>query len=187
MEKDFLIELTNEVYRLTLFFPKKDPLRRKIRDLGTDILAHLILLYSKTNHGDNSETLRSSREKLFGEIKKELDVLDGYFGVAQSQNWVSPKDLVEIRGKYYKIREDLGELKVQKEKAEVTPQKAFLKRRHSRILEILTNKEKVQVGELKEDFPGVTKRTLRRDFEYLSKQGFVKRRGEGKDTFYVMK
>ena len=39
MNKDFLLKITNELYRLTLLFPKKEPLRYKMRELADDILA----------------------------------------------------------------------------------------------------------------------------------------------------
>ena len=39
MDKNSLIELTNKVYKLTLLFPKKEPLRYKIREVADDILA----------------------------------------------------------------------------------------------------------------------------------------------------
>ncbi len=32
--------------------------------------------------------------------------------------------------------------------------------------------------------PDITKRTLRRDFEYMLSQGLIKRIGERNDTFY---
>lgn len=190
MNKDFLIETTNELYRITLLFPKKEPLRYKLRDLGTDIFAHLIFLLGLENPGNNTLVFKNLNDNLFEETKKQLNVLDGYFLVAKAQNWVSPKDLSEIQSKYYNVREYLRELRIQKNRIKETApalKTPILKRRHSKILTILNSKGRTQVGELKKDFPGITKRTLRRDFEYLSKKGFVERRGDGKDTFYVIK
>ena len=40
MNKDFLIQLTNDLYKLTLLFPKKEPLRYKMRELADEILAN---------------------------------------------------------------------------------------------------------------------------------------------------
>ena len=54
------------------------------------------------------------------------------------------------------------------------------------IVSILKNKEKGQVWEFKASFPDVSKRTLRRDFEYLYNQGVVKRVGEKNNTFYQL-
>lgn len=190
MNKDFLIETTNKLYQITLLFPKKEPLRYKLRDLGTEIFAHLIFLLGSENPGNNTTVFRNFNDKLFEQTRKQLNVLDGYFLIAKAQNWVSPKDLGEVQGKYYNVREYLKGLGLQKReiKAPISVSKApVLKRRHSKILNILNSRGRTQVGDLKNDFPGVTKRTLRRDFEYLSKKDFVERRGEGKDTFYVIK
>lgn len=81
MDKDFLIELTNGLYRLTLLFPKKEPLRYKMRELADDILAK--------------------------PIEKDLEILESFFEVAKAQNWVSPSDILEIQKEYSKIREEL--------------------------------------------------------------------------------
>jgi len=40
MNKENLTQITNELYRLTLLFPKKEPLRYKMRELADDILAN---------------------------------------------------------------------------------------------------------------------------------------------------
>ncbi len=40
---------------------------------------------------------------------------------------------------------------------------------------------------MKQVFPEVSKRTLRRDFENLLKQGIIERIGEKNDTFYQLK
>ncbi len=58
--------------------------------------------------------------------------------------------------------------------------------RQGKILNILKEKEKVQVWQMKEVFPEITKRTLRRDFERLLKQGLVERIGEKNNTFYKL-
>jgi len=40
MDRNSLIQATNNLYRLTLFFPKKEPLRYKMREVANDILTH---------------------------------------------------------------------------------------------------------------------------------------------------
>jgi hypothetical protein len=60
MNKDYLIQLTNNLYHLTLLFPKKEPLRYKMREIAIDILADF-------------EELKSSQ------ILKNLEILDGFF------------------------------------------------------------------------------------------------------------
>ena len=58
--------------------------------------------------------------------------------------------------------------------------------RQKKILEFLEENGRAQVWQLKQVFPAITKRTLRRDFENLLKQGIIKRIGERNDTFYQL-
>lgn len=170
MDRNFLIQLTNNLYRLTLFFPKKEPLRYKMRDLATDILA-------KPN-------------------EKDLDVLHSYFEVALSQNWVSPSDILAIKEEYDNLKGELKEVKEEKKSVsvalEIKPQTVPVLNNHNpdrkeRILDFLKQNGKVQVWQVKQLMPDVSKRTLRRDFEYMLEQGLVERIGERNDTFYKMK
>jgi len=188
MDKDFLIQLTTNLYRLTLLFPKKEPLRYKMRELADDILA-------KPN-------------------EKDLEVLDSFFEVAKAQNWVSPAETLKLQQEYSKLKENL---KTQANSAPVAQFRNILRKdlvasdfpprsggdcgenpqtvpfekrvngRQQKILEILKEREKAQVWEIKKFFPEVAKRTLRRDFESLLEEGAVERIGERNDTFYRLK
>jgi len=62
-----------------------------------------------------------------------------------------------------------------------------LAKRQEKILDILKEKGKAQVWEVKKIFPQISKRTLRRDFELMFKQGIVQRMGEKNNTFYQIK
>jgi len=64
--------------------------------------------------------------------------------------------------------------------------KKGLNQRQKKILDVLKEKEKVQVQDLQEFFPKVTKRTLRRDLDGLLKTDFIKRKGEWSKVFYVL-
>ena len=172
MDRDFLVQLTNNLYRLTLLFPKKEPLRYKMRELADEILA-------KPN-------------------EKDLETLDSFFEVAMVQNWVTPSDILAIKGEYDKLRGELGIFKIEKKKdnprkAEVIElgfQSIPLQRvpdRQEKILTFLKENGRVQVWQIKQLFPEVSKRTLRRDFEHLLNQGVVERIGERNDTFYQIK
>ena len=169
MDKNNLVELTNKVYKLTLLFPKKEPLRYKIREVADDILA-----------------CNSSSKKL----QENLSILKKFFEVAKWQNWVSYFDILEIEKKYDKIEKDL----LKTVEKPVLPVKrgepVFIKdldNRKEKILEILKEKERIQVWEVNEILSDVSKRTLRRDFEQLLKQGLVERIGERNNTFYQLK
>ena len=44
MDKEYFIKLTSDLYQLTLFFPKKEPLRYKMRELANNVLASLTMI-----------------------------------------------------------------------------------------------------------------------------------------------
>jgi len=189
MKKEFLIELTKKIYHLTLLFPKKEPLRYKMRELADDILAdsinnqHPVLVKEDLNtFRRSSESVRNSLVQL---IEKDLEILDSFFEVAKSQNWVSPKEILNLQKEYSKLKEGL------KREEKPKPQEVYrgqtpANQRQEKILEFLKENGRAQVRELKQIFPEVTKRTLRRDFEFLLKQGKIERMGERNETFYQL-
>ncbi len=179
MDKDYLIQLTNNLYRLTLLFPKKEPLRYKMRELADDILAW----------GQTSANFTEVRPR---QVLESLEVLDGFFEVAKAQNWVPTLDILRIQEEYSRIRAEIK--KIPKRPPELTEKETTGGRplsipnsRQEKILAILREKGKAQVWEVKQVFPEVTKRTLRRDFEHLLKQGIIERIGTRNDTFYQLK
>jgi len=197
MDKNYLIQLTNELYRLTLLFPKKEPLRYKMRELADDILFDLISVPQKTYRGQTPVSLDG-----------KFEVLESYFEVAKSQNWVSPTEILNLQKEYSKLREDLekspsgiravdvkhqqvGNVEVRplhtSQSILVSEARNGVNERQQRILDFLKEKEKAQVWQIKQIFPDVSKRTLRRDFENLFKNGIVERIGERNDTFYRLK
>jgi Fic family protein len=170
MDKSFLIQLTNNLYRLTLFFPKKEPLRYKMREVADDILAK--------------------------PSEKNLEILENFFEVAKSQNWVRISDLLAIQKEYANLREELKKAKPEKKKGnpnievqspyiEVRP--PVMSERQEKILTFLKENGRAQVWQVKQILPEVTKRTLRRDFEHLLKQGIIERIGEKNNTFYQIR
>jgi len=170
MDRSFLIQLTNEIYRLTLLFPKKEPLRYKMRELVDDILANCLTPGVKPNS-----------------VLENLEVLDGFFEVAKNQNWVKKEELLNLQKEYGKLKSF-----PQQKLAEVWPRsvaeehkKTWVGPRQEKILAFLKEKEKVQVWQIKQIFPQVSKRTLRRDFENLFKRGIIERIGERNETYYT--
>ena len=158
------LQLTNNLYKLTLLFPKKEPLRYKIREVADDILAN-------------------PKEKYF-------EILNIFFEVAKAQNWVSQSEISAVKKDYDNLREAIKNQKPEKEETEVGIREVsarYFADRQERILTILKEKGRAQVWEIKEVFPKVSKRTLRRDFESLLRQGAVERIGERNNTFYQIK
>ncbi|MDP2864335.1 MAG: DeoR family transcriptional regulator [bacterium] len=229
MNKDFLIQLTTNLYRLTLLFPKKEPLRYKIRELADNILADALRI-AHCSHAANQSEYTNKTENCFPRILEDLEVLDSFFEVAEVQNWVSPAEALKLQQEYSKLKENLktqanlvpvaqfrnilrkdlvasdlppqsggdcgenpqivpfGKRVVKEDKSSFSPfAAARVNERQQKILEILKEREKAQVWEIKKFFPEVSKRTLRRDFEFLLQEGAVERIGERNDTFYKLK
>lgn len=172
MEKTALIKLTNQLYRLTLFFPKKEPLRYKTRELAINLLAE-----PKT---------------------KDLEVLDSFLEVALVQNWASPADILAIKEEYAILGKELlgkREVKESQQSLTVLGQPSLKKLipnghnsdRKEKIMAFLKENGKAQVWQVKQLMPEVAKRTLRRDFEHMLEQGLIERLGERNDTFYTIK
>jgi predicted metal-dependent hydrolase len=179
MDKDFLIKLTNNLYRLTLLFPKKEPLRYKMRELADEILASLTVEQGETER-------RTGDEVKLQRPDEKLEILSSFFEVAKSQNWVSSSDILEIQKEYDSLK---GELKqsLDVQPREIERVKEIIPGRQQKILEILKEKGRAQVWEIQKVFPEVTKRTLRRDFENLLNQDLIQRIGERNETFYQLK
>ena len=183
MEKETLIRLTSDLYKLTLLFPKKEPLRYKIRELADDILTSYIRLGSKDNQ----------------DLLLDLETLDGFFTIAREQNWVSFSEVLKVSERYVSLRKELEDIIDSRQQAmaleTITAEtgaddfndSSKSDQRRSMILEILKEKGKAQVWEFKKIFPELSKRTLRRDFEKLLGQGLVERIGERNQTYYQLK
>jgi len=201
MNKDFLIQLTNDLYKLTLLFPKKEPLRYKMRELADDILANSLRItnqYEYTNKSDPSKKCNEERARYIEDVEEKLKVLDGFFEVAKAQNWVKKEELLNLQQEYIKLKEDLEKSAIQNvevQDVEVRPPQIpqlipgpgkEINQRQEKILAFLREKEKAQVWQVKQIFPEVSKRTLRRDFEFLLKQGKIERIGERNETFYQL-
>jgi len=172
MDRDYFTNLTNDLYRLTLLFPKKDPLRYKMRDLANNILANLTMILERDNHKEYVEA-----------IKRDIGPLDSFFEVAKGQNWVSLDDILDVQERYTVIKEEV-------DRFEETPKKVLslegLNKRQKKIVEILGAREAVQVNDVQIVFPDITKRTIRRDFDALVKNGLVKREGKANLTYYKL-
>jgi len=215
MDKDFLIQTTNSLYRLTLFFPKKEPLRYKMRELASDILAQVF----------NSKSFKKIEIE---SLSSMLEILNGFFEVAKQQNWVSLSDILMVQKTYINFGDELRSFSQsdspqdceerRKEKSvlfdfanarvtkkieekeitiqapdlmserNLTPRKQTnISERQKKILDFLNKKGNTQVHQIKEIFPKLTKRTLRRDFEQLLNQGLIKRIGERNEISYQIK
>jgi hypothetical protein len=190
--KNNLLAITNEVYRITLLFPKKEPLRYKIRELANDALSNFISLSNETSiqprliAGRNFDSL--------------LEVIHNFLEVSKEQNWVKESEILSLQEGYSKIKEETKNLSEKKDdkllspanikaKKIITPEdsKLDIPERQKKILSILKKKDQAQIWEIKEAFPEVSKRTLRRDFKKMLQDNIVEKIGEKNSTFYRVK
>jgi len=186
MDKDYFLRLTAAVYRVTELFPKEEPIKILIREKACQILADLVLFFSSRSSG-----LKEEKNKTLEKLFNNIEVLERYFDLSQEMNWLDKANLFILKREYAKIKKELNDKKepisCQKELTAVPSQNnKILNGRHKKILEVLKQKEKVQLGELKTVFPEISKRTLRRDFHFLLTQGLVERMGDKTNTYYII-
>jgi len=210
MNKEFLIRLTNNLYQITLLFPKKEPLRYKMREIADEILSDFISYSYFCSQGPENpqKSNKYENQAIAGNLYRLLEVMNGFFAIADVQNWVSSQKLLSVWEEYSKIKEYTKELnkkssfspllpvnQEKEEDSEIVAPKVHIEKtreepvarnssRQEKILEFLKENGKAQVGEFKTIFPEVTKRTLRRDFRFLLKQGIIERIGERNETYY---
>lgn len=256
MERSHIIDIIKKLYRITLLFPKKEPLRYKMREVVNDILADFI------KQEDEKEKPIDRKDSAFF-LVENLDILNSYFAIAEEQKWVSSQNLLPLWQQYDDLMEyakgltqkiqiapslfledredkiepirasELAQIPeppmqvsvtapvIEKEKATSSSllvvendnsdtlidnpdeeneaniletankqrqvQSVKVSPRQEKIIDFLKSNGRGQVGEFKKVFPDVTKRTLRRDFMFLLKQGIIERKGEKNNTFYTAK
>ncbi len=190
-----LIDNTKHLYRLTLLFPKKEPLRYKARETASNILNNYTLrkrLLSE-NPGYFAKDQKTRYQEVLFEIQKDLDILFNQLEIAKYQNWASYFEVLELQEKYQKtdleIKKEIKELVFNKntEKKPLVEKKTTkLDPRKEKIIEAIKNQEKVQVQDIVKVLPSVSKRTIRRDFNDLMEKGIIKRIGKGNETFYAL-
>jgi len=159
-----------------------------MKELADDILANFISL-SRGNPSNKNP----GKGKI---VEQDLEILDSFFELAKSQNWVKAADILNLQAEYSNLKEGLVK-DDEKIAAEIESRslpvlapkedKLAIFERQQKILEILREKDKAQVWEIKQIFSDISKRTLRRDFKSLLKQGLIERIGERNATFYQLK
>ena len=208
MDKGEILQATNKLYKLTLLFPKKEPLRYKMREAGINLLVDIISL----NRGGFSNPARD----LNLAIQEEFEILKHFFTLAKEQKWVKDEALLELEKEYERIKEGLIlEREAPPPKTPPLSKQAFIERktqvikkplgaepkvslpplglekradielddRQKKVLKILQEKKELQIGQLSKHFPEISRRTLLRDLEKLSQLGFVSREGDGRGVF----
>lgn len=201
MDREYFLQLTLGLYRVTELFPVNEPLRLKMRERAGDILASLAKAGFDLMSVD------------FDVIDRDLEVLYTYLDLAQEQNWVDQKNFFVLKQGYFAIQGKLRDLRVHfrikkmtgnnhgkelvKDKKILPKHKVFRRgenntshgndSRKKEIGKILQNKGPLRLIQILQNFPDINKRTLRRDLTSLVSQGILERYDEGKLTFYKLK
>jgi len=185
MDKDYLIKLTFGIHQTSQNWSEDNFLKFKIRSLANEILTDFILFF----YGSSDGHLRTKILREIQEIQEDL-------AQVRAQKLIDRNNFLLFQKEYNNIKKKLEDLKPfqetkkAEEKKEILPSqilsKGTLSGRQRKILNILNKKEKVQVQDLQKFFPGISKRTLRRDLERLLKRGSVKRWGEWNKVFYTL-
>lgn len=209
MDKNIIIELTKDLYKITLLFPKKEPLRYKAREIADEIMQEIVSFSVLKEDNPNKYSINAvfKEKEIAFSLEKNLDIIDSYFEVAKWQRWLDYFDILEIQKRYAKIRENLllnkertetsqsfdfsfklaekkEELKEEQLNKKKEEKEERLGERKEKILKILEKTERIQVGEMNKLFPDVSKRTLRRDFQNLVSKGLAQKIGQKNNTFY---
>lgn len=193
MDKEQLKQITLGLYKVTEIFPDREPVKFFLREKASKTLADAVLFFEK-----NPIKLSEKQKSEIGEeIIKNISLIQVYFDVSKHQGWADSRNFLVLGKEYQKIRDEVERQRkphgfVQAMTGKVVEEAEpafdnFRSERTKKIMEFLKKKDRVQIWELKEVFPEVTKRTLRRDFEYLLANNLVEREGDGKYTFYKVK
>ena len=182
MYKDYFFKLTEAVYKVSGLFPKGEPLKFKIREKSLSIFNDSLLI--SPNPGVEKA------EDLSPKIKKDIEIINSFFDLAQSRKWIDEKNFLVLKKEYEKVSRYLDLMQNQKlpEKKKVEKNKSNieLNPRQEKIIEILKEKKSAQAGEILNFFEGVTKRTLRRDLGNLAEAGVIERIGKTNQIFYKL-
>lgn len=202
MEKDRIIKLTNALYKVTSLFPEKETLSISMRKKGNLILSFLIILDNK-ELSLGSEELRNFCIK----CRRNVEILLSYFEIAETQNWINPKNFEILKSQYAEILSHIENIKIvenkvvekesihkkiDKKKEEVVEVKKeekpnfTLTQIQEKVITILQGNGKMKPSDINQFFPDMNPRSIRREIQDLKSRGIVVSNGSGRKTFYEM-
>ncbi len=177
MDRDFLFKLTNGIYQVTELFPKEEPLRFKIRERALEIFTDLILA------SPNPGIIRL--EDMAPKINNNIEIMMGFFDLAESQNWTDARNFSVLRREYDKVRQSLQVSENCSPTVDGEPFSDNLTPRQKKIVEFLSGNGGAPVRDiLKSLDEGISKRTLRRELGGLVKEGRIERVGRCNQIYY---
>lgn len=194
MEKDSIINLTKALYKVTSLFPEEETLINSIRKRGNLILSFLIIINNK-NLILGGEELKTFSIK----CKRNIKILLSYFEIAESQNWIDPKNFEILKSQYSLILKELKNIKIVEKKAvdksekkieetkkETNESKFVLSEVQEKVITVLQGNGKMRPCDLNQFFLGINPRSIRRELQDLKNRGIVVSNGSGRKTFYEM-
>lgn len=258
MDKNILLQFARDIYSLTLLFPKKEPLRWRLRDAVDEAAAGYILKQNDWYYGLAlqleliDDFLRLAADQNWQELGRIADLNQRCAQIRREIEWEKPapapdlRDFSNPRGNQSQpdcfhmpaaekltLREGIdvdhqlspaqtqdNKTKPAQESVEFMPLAAQDETavrpdpddpeglieedgdaersgppdltdsqtiRQNRILEFLKEKGNAQVWEIQKIFPNISKRTIRRDFKSLLRQGIIERTGERNTIAYKIK
>ena len=96
--KDKFLRLTNTVYKLLEFFPESDPLKNRAKEKALSIMDNLVLV------DDVSGWASFQKEKSRKLVLEDIDILLGYFWIAECQGWLNSANCMILANEYEKIK-----------------------------------------------------------------------------------
>lgn len=194
MEKDSIINLTKALYKVTSLFPEKETLINSIRKRGNLILSFLIIINNK------NLILEEEELKTFSiKCRRNVKILLSYFEIAESQNWIDPKNFEILKSQYSLILKELKNIKIVEKKAvkksekktedtkkETEESKFILSQVQEKVVTVLQGNGKMRPCDLNQFFPDINPRSIRRELQDLKSRGIVVSNGSGRKTFYEM-
>lgn len=190
MTKDYLIQITLNVYQITEWWPETNLLKFRARNLANEILSDFILL-----------SFKIPESKVKDRLLRNIEMMREAWNEARTQQLIDRDRFLLFQKEYDKIVENLKHLRAKEaeeqekkavlasaaaKKTEPKKELAKLNPRQEKIISILKEKEKAQVWEIKDILGQVTKRTIRRDLDDLIKKGLIFRIGEWNEVFYKL-
>lgn len=163
MDKNYFITLTQKLYRVTFFFPSKEPLRNRIREMADQILSNLVLILE----GKIEERMDSSFE-----VEKNIEMLDALLELAKTQNWIEVGEIERIQDNYILIKKEIEEFNdiLRRRMAFKEEEKSLM--RQTRQLEEQKQKEQLQqlaereeVTRYERKYPQISTETLKQKAE----------------------
>ncbi len=208
MEDNF-VKITNATYKVLDFFPNNDPLKNKAKEKVLAILENLTLISSTHGWMSLKTCLLTGREKASAQLINDIEILETYLKLGKEQGWIGGVNFLILIKEYSRIKNQISSTKRsteiisnfqfpisnkmlndKKEKIEIknneTKKLDDYSDRQRKILQILSEKEKVQVVDIIKEIPNITKRTIRRDLDDLLKKGEIIRIGEFNQSFYTI-